>query len=232
MGLDLRKLRALAAEKAEDMKGKGGGDYPPWMDLDEDEEFVGTITEIRENTFDDSGKTHMYEVASLAAPDEKFTLRAHKSLVSKLEKQDPEIGSIVYIKNIGKVKSQKSKFKYNDYEVLVLSKEEYEETQEPAKKAATKKPAKPAPEDDEDDDPKPTKTEKKGGLIKMDGDELKKLKSYVGKALEFNDNSVDLTELIRLVKAKGVKFSDEDDAKKKLLYAGFDVSEDDIVSKP
>jgi hypothetical protein len=254
--MDMRKLRAIATQKAEDMKGEGGGDYAPWLTLDEGEEFVGVITVIRDNTFDDSGKTHLYEATSLEDPDSTFTLPAHAACVSKLAKFKPEVGQTVYVKYLGKVKSTKSKFKYNDYEVAVLTEEDMEEIgsakspkkstkkpvdddeeDEPSPKKSTKKPAakKPVEEDDteeeEETSKKPAKkSPKKGAFPEMDEDEKKSLTSYVKKALEFNDNEIDIKELIRLCKTKGIVFEDTEDAKQKILYCGFDVT-DDVVSK-
>jgi hypothetical protein len=256
--MDMRKLRAIANQKAEDMKGEGG-DFAPWLTLDEGEEFVGRITVIRENTFDDTGKTSLYEAVSLEDEDSVFTLPAHKSCVSKMAKFKPEEGQIVYLKYLGKVKSTKSKFKYNDYEVAVLTDEEAEEIGISPGKSSSKKPSKKQVDDDEDDEPPAKKTTKKttkklpvdeedddeedpakkpakksskqGAFPDMDPDEKKSLISYVKKALEFNDNEMDLKELIRLCKTKGITFDDEDDAKQKILYCGFDVNDENIVSK-
>jgi hypothetical protein len=223
MALDMKKLRNLAEQKNEDAKGSGG-DFAPWLDMKEDDEFVGTVVDIRANTFDDSGKTHMFEVTSFENPDERYTLRAHKSLVSKLEKQGAAIGDVVYVKCIGQVKSQKSKFKYNDYIVAVLTEEEIADLSGGKSEAPAKKPEK------KPEGKKPA--EKKGSFPNMDGEDLKKLKSSVAKALEFNDGQVEMTELIRMLKSKSIKFDDEDDAKAKLSYAGFDVNDEGIVSKP
>jgi hypothetical protein len=249
----------MANQKAEDMKGEGGGDYAPWLELDEGEEFVGVITVVRENTFDETGKTSLYEARSIDDPDSTFTLPAHKSCVSKLAKFKPEEGQIVYLKYLGKVKSTKSKFKYNDYEVAVLTEEEAEDAGISAKPSTSKKSSKKPVDDDDDDDEKPAKkpvkkttkkpveddeedeeepakkpakkTSKQGAFPDMDEDDKKSLVSYVKKALEFNENEIDLKELIRLCKTKGITFDDEDDAKKKILFCGFDVNEDNIVSK-
>ena len=256
--MDMKALRKIANQKSEDMKSESGGDFAPWLTLDEGEEFVGRITVIRDNTFDESGKTNLYEAASLDDEASVFTLPAHKSCVSKMAKFKPEEGQIVYLKYLGKVKSTKSKFKYNDYEVAVLSEEEAEEVgistggKKSSTKKQTKKPAddddeedppkttkkmspkKPADEDDDEDPPKKTTKKpstKKGAFPEMDEDEKKSLTSYVKKALEFNDNEIELKELIRLCKTKGITFDDEEDAKQKLLYVGFDVNEDNIVSK-
>jgi hypothetical protein len=258
--MDMKALRKIASQKAEDMKNESSGDYAPWLTLDEGEEFVGRITVIRDNTFDDSGKTNLYEAVSLDDEDSAFTLPAHAACVSKMAKFKPEVGQVVYIKYLGKVKSTKSKFKYNDYEVAVLTEDEAEELgitsdgpKKPSKKTSTKKPVdddddddepvkkpakkatkKPAEDDDEDEEPpakKPAKKTKQGAFPEMDADEKKSLVAYVKKALEFNDNEIDLKELIRLCKTKGITFDDEEDAKQKILYCGFDVNEDNIVSK-
>lgn len=256
--MDMKALRKIASQKAEDMK-ESGGDFAPWLELDEGEEFVGRITVVRENTFDDTGKTSLYEAVSIDDEDSVFTLPAHKSCVSKMAKFKPEEGQIVYLKYLGKVKSTKSKFKYNDYEVAVLTEEEAEELgisagtkkpakkppkkpvdddddEEPVKKPAKKTTKKPVEDDDEEDEEppakKPAKKTKQGAFPEMDADEKKSLVAYVKKALEFNDNEIDLKELIRLCKTKGITFDDEDDAKQKLLYCGFDINMDDnTVSK-
>lgn len=241
--VDMKKLRALASEKQEQLK-TAGGDYPDWLDLDKDEEFVGKITSIRENTFDDSGKTHMYEVCSIDNEDELYTLRAHKSLVSKIEKQDPSVGSIIYIKSLGKVKSSKTKFSYNDYEVAVLTEDEYEEIagasksskskpkgkstkdeDEEEEKPPAKKKSEPAEDEDEDEEEKPKA--KKGKLDEAD----KKIFDFVKRALEFNDNEVDIDELVRLCKSKSIKFKDNKEAKAKFVELGFSVSDDGLVSQ-
>ena len=234
--MDMKKLRAAAAQRNEELSGGEGGDFPDWLDINDGEEFIGKITKIRNNTFDDSGKTHMFEVHSIDNEDEVYTLRAHKALVSKVEKQQPEVGSIIYIHNIGKVKSQKSKFKYNDYEVLVITQEEYDDMVEgkTSKKPASKKPSK----DEDEADEKPVK---KAGAKKPatkkpeDEDEVdpedKKVLDYVNRALEFNDNEIDIDELVRMCKSKSIKFKDLKEAKAKFVELGFAVSDDGLVSK-
>lgn len=240
--VDMKKLRALAAEKQEQMAGSGE-EYPPWLDLAVEEEFVGKITKVRDNSFDDTGKTHIYEVCKIDDEDDIYTLRAQKALLSKIEKQNPEVGSVIYIKYLGKVKSTKSNFKFNDYEVAILSDEEYEElTGKPApKKPDAKKPAKsskPAKEEDDDDDdeqPKKPAAKKSSKPAKEDADELSEedaeIKKYVDRALEFNDNEVDIDELMRLCKTKKIVFKDAKAAKAKFTELGFTVGDDGLVSK-
>ena len=242
--VDMKKLRALAAEKQEQMSSGSGEEYPPWLDLAVEEEFVGKITKVRANSFDDTGKTHIYEVSKIDDEDDIYTLRAQKALLSKIEKQNPEVGSVIYIKYLGKVKSTKSNFKFNDYEVAILTDEEYEEltgkssSKKPAEKPAAKKPAKPAKEDDDDEDEPEAKKPAKGSSKpkpKEDADELSEedaeVKKYVDRALEFNDNEVDIDELMRLCKTKKIVFKDAKAAKAKFVELGFTVADDGLVSK-
>ena len=95
--MDFKALRKIASQKAEDMR-ESGGDFAPWLERDEGEEFVGRITVIRENTFDDTGKTHLYEAVSIDDEDSVFTLPSHKACVSKMAKFKLEEGQAVYIK--------------------------------------------------------------------------------------------------------------------------------------
>jgi hypothetical protein len=241
--VDMKKLRALAAEKQEQLSSGSGEEYPPWLDLAVEEEFVGKITKVRANSFDDTGKTHIYEVSKIDDDDDIYTLRAQKALLSKIEKQNPEVGSVIYIKYLGKVKSTKSNFKFNDYEVAILTDEEYEELtgkpapKKPDAKKPDKKPSKPAKEEDDDDDDEPKKPAKGASKSKpkADEDELSEedaeIKKYVDRALEFNDNEVDIDELMRLCKTKKIVFKDAKAAKAKFTELGFTVGDDGLVSK-
>ena len=242
MGLDMKKVRALAAKKAEESSEQG--DFPPWLDLDVDEEFVGKIVTVRKNKWDDTGKTHIYEVHQLDDEDEVFSLRAHKALVSKIGKQEGKAGDTIYIKALGKVKSQESKFKYNDYEVAVMTPEEVEdmstsgkrparreEEEEPEEKPAKKLGKKPAPkekEEEPDEEPAKKPAKKSGAYPEFDRDEMK---TFIKKALEFNDGEIALAELIRLGKSRGIKFADETDARKKVSLVGYYINDDDMVTK-
>ena len=89
-------------------------------------------------------------------------------------------------------------------------------------------------EDDEEEPPekKPAKkaAKGKGAFPDMDPDDKASLEKYVKKALEFNDNEIDINELIRLCKTKGIVFENTKDAYTKLTSCGFNVDENGVVT--
>lgn len=119
--MDIDSIRQKARQNAEDHVG---GDFPPWLELDVDEEFLGMISGIRENPWDE-GKL-LYEVADIET-GEVYSLKTHRALISQVEKQKGEVGDYIYVKSLGKAKAKDSSYKYNNYEVGIVKPEEMEE---------------------------------------------------------------------------------------------------------
>lgn len=206
--MDIDALRQKAKEKAEN----DTGDYPPWLELNKDEEFIGNISGVRPSPWDEDAS--LYEVTD-AEFNETFTLRTHRALMSKVVAAKPNIGDFIYIKYLGMQKAKESSFKYNAYEVAVLSAEEVEEmvSNEAPKPTPKKTTSRSAP---------------KKEVKQEDPDE--KLKTTVGRMLEFSDGEFSLGEAVRILGTKGFDF-DESSAIKELTRVGFVVEGGQIRNK-
>ena len=115
--MDLEAIKKQAQQKA----SESTGDFAPWLEFEEGDEFLGTISEVRGNPWEE-GKL-MYEVVDLET-GEAFSLRTHRALVSQITAQKAEVGDFIYVKYLGMTKAQDSSFKYNNYEVGVVKPED------------------------------------------------------------------------------------------------------------
>ena len=111
--MDLESIKKQAMQAAEDFVA----DFAPWLDFKENDEFLGTISEIRKNPWTE-GK-FLYEVVDLSSA-ETFCLRTHTALSSQIEQQDGQVGDYIYIKYLGLTKAKDSNCKYNNYEVGIV----------------------------------------------------------------------------------------------------------------
>jgi hypothetical protein len=119
--MDLEAIKAKAKENSE----KSTGDFPPWLSFEEEgQEFLGIISEIRDNPWEEG--QHLYEVVGVGEDEETYTLKSHRALVSQIVAQKAQIGDYIYIKYLGMAKSTESKQKYNAYEVGIVKPDEVE----------------------------------------------------------------------------------------------------------
>jgi len=125
MALDLKKIKERADKALEERKEMLGGDYPPWWDPEEEgEKIFGEVLVVRPNPWDSDH--NLYNIQD--ENGNTWTLRPQKVLIRELESQHVKAGDIVEIEYMGFRKSGQTGFRYHQYAVAVIPKEELKST--------------------------------------------------------------------------------------------------------
>lgn len=123
-------------EMLDDRETGGGGDFPPWMDDEDDgviheegDTLMGLVTRIRDDPFHDEDEDEGDPAPILHVTTEDgdtYSTRTHRILANLIDELDVEVGDLVRVKYTGTAKT-KSGHMANNYKLACVKPDEFED---------------------------------------------------------------------------------------------------------